>query len=148
MPFGARGITAAVEPFDGEVVGVETRNAAVCEVVDGAAPEAVALPLVSATEMEMGELDVFAKERIGQSARGWTGSGAGFPGEMAGDERGEFGREIALLRIAGDQDKFKVLAEAAQQFLDEHFSAALLHQGIFESDGDLHVCKLPPSLAG
>ena len=91
LPPGARGVTSAIEPFDGEVIGVEARNAAVCEMVNGAAPIAVALPFVSAAEMEMCELNFLSEKRIGECAGNWTGGIAGFPGNMSGDEGGEFG---------------------------------------------------------
>ena len=82
LQFRTRGIAAAIKPLNSEVIGIETWNAVVCEMVDRAAPVAVALPFVSSTEMKMGELDLFRKKRISQSARGGTGGRAGFPGEM------------------------------------------------------------------
>src|SRR5262249_40667856 len=87
LPFGTCRIAAAVEPFNGKVIGVETRHTMVRQVVYRAAPVTIALPFISAAEMEMSEVDLFREEKIGKSARSGTGGSAGFPGEVPGDKR-------------------------------------------------------------
>ena len=60
---------------------------------------------------------------------------------MARDEFGELVGQIALLSVAGDEDNFEMLSQAAKQFSDEDFRPSLLHERIFEGEGDFHWAK-------
>src|SRR5439155_25599842 len=87
-------MNSAIQPLHHQVIGAQTRHAALSEMKSRTAPKSVASPLVRAAEMKMCQINVLSLQSLRQHPRGLATRSFFVPCKMMADQTLKFGRDL------------------------------------------------------